>query len=180
MNQKAIGVIMILIGILLLFQTYSLQKEQNIYINQIILTTGSCFLDDGTCLHEEKNSVMTNIGYILATIILIFGIYITFFDKTTKTLLEHQKNITSALTENTKLQKEKDEFTAFLAGFDEREQKVLKTIKEQDGILQSTLRYKTNLSKAMLSNILFDLEKKGYISRKDKGKSKQIFLIKKY
>ena len=75
---------------------------------------------------------------------------------------------------------EKDAFDAYLAAFEPQEQLILKAIREQDGILQSTLRYRVGMGKASLSLKLAEFEKKGIISRKEKGKSNQIFLRKRF
>ena len=65
-----------------------------------------------------------------------------------------------------------------LTGLDEDEKKVLTAVKEQDGISQSTLKYRTDLSKTKLSVILSQLEKKGLIAKVKKGKTNDIFLKK--
>ena len=57
---------------------------------------------------------------------------------------------------------------------------VIKAIKENEGITQSTLRFKTNFSKATLSQHLKKLEERKFISRTPKGKTKQVFLVKKF
>ena len=48
-----------------------------------------------------------------------------------------------------------------LAGYTDEEKKVVKAVKEQDGITQSTLRLRTDLHKSKLSIVLDGLEKKG-------------------
>lgn len=69
-----------------------------------------------------------------------------------------------------------DKFSLLLRPLDENERKVLIAIKEQEGITQSTLRYRADLSKAKVSQILTDFEKKQLIERKAKGKTYSVFL----
>ena len=59
---------------------------------------------------------------------------------------------------------------------DDNERKVLKAIKEQEGITQSTLKFRTDLSKAKVSQILTDFEKKHLIKRESKGKTYSVYL----
>ena len=54
------------------------------------------------------------------------------------------------------------------------EQKLMRTIKEQEGITQATLRLKTDFSKTKLSFILADLEKKGLIQKEISGKTNKL------
>lgn len=54
--------------------------------------------------------------------------------------------------------------------------KVMKAIKDHDGITQSTLRLRLDLSKAKLSYVLQELEKRNLIKRIKKGKTLQVFL----
>lgn len=69
-----------------------------------------------------------------------------------------------------------DKFSLLLRPLDENERKVLIAIKGQKGITQSTLRYRADLSKAKVSQILADFEKKNLIERKAKGKTYSVFL----
>ena len=56
------------------------------------------------------------------------------------------------------------------------EQRVIKTVREQPGITQNTLRLRANMSKAKLSYVLQELEKRGLIKRIKKGKTLSIHL----
>ena len=51
----------------------------------------------------------------------------------------------------------------------------LKKTKEQEGITQNTLRFKVDMSKAKLSYVLQDLEKRGLIKRVKKGKTFEVY-----
>ena len=180
MNQKQIGIILIIIGILVAGFTYLVKVREDSHINEIIKTTGSCYLTDGTCLHEDRDYKLFIFGGILSASLIILGVYLIFFDKTQKILAETQVQVSTALSEAKKQEKIKDEFSAFLSGFNEDEQTVLKAIKEQDGIKQSTLRYRIGMSKTTLSLMLKSLEGRGIISRKEAGKTNEIFLRKKF
>ena len=177
MNQRHIGIIIAIIGILLVVFVYMNKVREDKYIKEIMKqSNGSCFLEDGTCLHADRTFTLYLIGGSLAVSMAILGVYLIFFDKTQKVLAEHQVKVSSALKEA----KEKDEFTAFLSGFKQDEQAVLKAIKEQDGIQQSTLRYRTGMSKTSLSLMLQALEQRDIIKRKPSGKTNEIYLRKKF
>ncbi len=180
MNQKQIGIIILILGILLtMFVTVEI-KKQNTYIDWFIEEQGTCYLNDGTCLHEERSYLSFIFGSAIAIALVLFGIYLAIFDKTQMKLAKHQKEIALALKESKKQEKEKSNFEAFLAGFNADEQKVLKTVKEQEGIKQATLRYKTGMSKTSLSLLLKKLEEKEIISRKPEGKTNKVYLRKRF
>ena len=71
---------------------------------------------------------------------------------------------------------EQGKFDLVLKGMDENEKKVLKAIKEQTGITQSTLKFRTDLSKAKISQVLTDFEKKDLVRREEKGKTFELYL----
>jgi uncharacterized membrane protein len=179
MNQKHIGILLMIVAVLIAGFTYTAKARETAYINQITLEEGSCFLEDGTCLHEQSLPWYV-LGWAIAGVLFLFGSYLTFFDKTQEVLTKHQVIVSQALESAKKQEREKDEFKAYLAGFNAEEQKVLQAVKDQEGIKQSTLRYKTGLSKTGLSLILQSLEERDIISRKESGKTKEVFVRKKF
>jgi uncharacterized membrane protein len=179
MNQKHIGIMLLIVSVLIALFVAVSQLNESSYVKEYVMNEGTCFLEDGTCLHKQ-NLPLYIFGWVLSASILIFGIYLVFFDKTQKFMTEHQIKVSEALSSAKKHEREKDEFKAYLAGFEKDEQKVLSAIKEQEGIKQSTLRYRTNISKTALSLILKALEDKKVITRKPSGKTKEIYLVKKF
>ncbi|MBU2634069.1 MAG: MarR family transcriptional regulator [Nanoarchaeota archaeon] len=176
MNQKQIGIIIIILGVLLTMFTYVVKIKEDNSINFIVQQQGSCFLDDGTCLHADRDYSLYVFGFILSAALIILGFYLIFFDKTQEILAKHQIEVSSALKEAKKNDGEKGKFDAFLSGFNKDEQTVLRAIKEQEGIKQATLRYKIGMSKTGLSLTLKSLEERGIISRKPSGKTNEVFL----
>jgi DNA-binding MarR family transcriptional regulator len=172
MNQKIVGAILIAAGIILAVFVFMAKAREDAYINNIIAETGSCYLKDGTCLHDSRDYSLYIGGWVLSAALALLGVYLLLFDRTTQLMLAHQERIAGDL----KAANKKDEFKAFLSGFNEDEQKVLKAIREQDGIQQSTLRYRTGQSKTGLSLMLKEFEKKGIITRKESGKTNEIYL----
>ena len=70
-----------------------------------------------------------------------------------------------------------EKFSLILRALSDEEKQVMKEVKENQGITQSTLRIKIGMSKAKLSYVLSDLEKKGLIKRVKKGKTLAIYQI---
>lgn len=181
MNQRQIGVIVIIIGILFSLFLFIAKAREDQYMREIMdLNQGSCFLEDGTCLHADRSFLLYVFGGVMSLSSVVLGIYLVFFDKTQQMLASQHKEVSLALKEAREKEKEKDEFNAFISGFNEDEQKVLKAIKEQEGIQQSTLRYRTGMSKTALSLLLKSLEDRDIITRKHSGKTNMIFLRKKF
>jgi len=179
MNQKQIGIIVLVIGIIMMGFSFFIHERNKAIADYVLNSTGACILADGTCLHETANTLPV-IGWIISGGLLLLGLYLVFFDKTQQKLAAHQVQVTQALENASKHEKERDEFTAFLSGFTADEQDVIKAIKEQDGIQQATLRYRLGMSKASLSMLLQSLEKRGIISREEEGKTNLVYLRKKF
>jgi ribosomal protein S25 len=176
MNQKQIGVIVLIIGILAAVFVYMAKLKEDASIKLIVQETGSCYLADGTCLHQDRNWTPYILGGIISAALTMLGIYLIVFDKTQAILVQQHHEVSQALKEA----KHKDEFNAFLSGFRDDEKAVLKAIREQEGVTQSTLRFRTGMSKASLSLLLKSLEERDIISRRESGKTNNVYLRKKF
>ena len=122
------------------------------------------------CQRVESLVGLSHIAVGLISFIGALGIYLLFFSTSEEAILrrlEEEKNIKIG----------QDKFGLILKAMDDNEQKIIKAIKEQEGITQSTLKFRTDLSKAKVSQILTDFEKKHLIKRELKGKTYSVHLM---
>ena len=148
MNNIKIGVVLVILSILfgaIFFFLLSQIREEQIELG--------CIPQKEKCLQIESNLSITHVGVGVIVAALMLGLYLIFFSKGERAILERLEE-----EKDKKLAEEK--FAILLRAFDKNEQAVLKEIKGQPGIEQNTLRLKTGLSKAKVSQILTDLEKK--------------------
>lgn len=169
MENKQLGIILLIVGIILSSTIYGIKSKEDSLIDKVVDEQGSCFLEDGTCLHSDRNIGMYVFGLIVSAAVIALGLYLIFFEKS-------QKEILSTLEKHKKIQVKEEKFDILLKGLDQDEKKVLKAVKEQDGITQQTLRLRTDLHKSKLSIVLDGLAKKGLVKKVPKGKTNQIFL----
>jgi len=121
------------------------------------------------CQRVESLLGLSHISVGLISFIGALGVYLLFFSTSEDAILRR-------LEEEKNMNIEQDRFGLILKSMDENEKKVIKAIKEQAGITQSTLRYRTDLSKAKISQILTDFEKKHLVKREEKGKTYSVYL----
>lgn len=163
---------MVIVSVLLLIALSFIVIEINKILDKTIEANvnekGECEHDaeTGFCPFETKAKLAFPIyfGWTLIALTFLFGIYLIFFSKK-----EIEKK-------PVKIEKKQDKFKIILSALDEDEQKIMNAVKEQDGIKQSTLRIRTDMSKTKLSLVLKDLEKKNLIKKVAKGKTNQVFL----
>ena len=122
------------------------------------------------CQRIESLLGLSHIAVGLISFIGALGIYLLFFSTSEEAILKR-------LEEEKKMKIGENKFELILKAMDENEKNVLKAIKEQEGITQSTLKYRTDLSKAKVSQILTDFEKKNLVKREAKGKTYSVYLI---
>lgn len=165
MDNKNIGLTVIILSILIFI----------ILIN-FIGRIDSGASKDGCYENKECKSLGTVLNYSHLGIGIIFalfslGIYLIFFGRSEQALLE-------------KLEKEKDnllkedKLKIISMMLDKNEQKIFDVVREHEGITQNMIRFKTDLSKAAVSQILSNFEKKNLVRREPNGKTYSVYLIK--
>ena len=122
------------------------------------------------CQRVQSLMGLSHIAVGLISFIGALGIYLLFFSTSEEAILRRHE-------EEKSTKSEWDKFELVLKGMDDNEKKVLKAIREQEGITQSTLKFRADLSKAKISQILSDFERKSLIRREAKGKTYSVYLI---
>ncbi len=151
MENKKLGILFVIIS--LVFFVFLIYFGNIFYSNQI-----------GESILSVVHVAFGFFGFMLG-----LGFYLLLFNKTDERIMKRLED-----EKNKKIEDEK--FEIILMALDDFEKKVLKAVKEQDGITQSTLRLRTNMSKAKLSYVLQELEKRNLIKRTPKGKTLEIYL----
>jgi len=178
MDNKKIGFLIIFIGIIFTIVLFIFKIQLTILTNSLMtLSGGTCISETGDCIHEQSNLPFV-IGIVAIVLTISFGIYMIYISKTTKFYENAHKDILDTIKSAKKTESKEERFKILLEGLDEDEKKVITSVKEQDGISQSTLRYRADLSKSKLSMVLSQLEKKHLITKVKKGKINNIFLKK--
>mgnify|MGYP001586779605 CR=1 FL=1 len=182
MQNKNLGIILIVLSVIIIISLlfFKAQFQDTFGIH----STAECPHDlakGERCPYEKLVDILPYFYSSITFLVVVglIGIYMTFFiDREKEAIQEYQDKITKTLGNIKKKEFKEDKFNLILSALNEYEQKVIKAVKEQDGITQATLRIRTDLSKTKLSFILADLEKKGLISKVLKGRTNQIFLKK--
>jgi len=121
-----------------------------------------CQHDDGIVCPMEDSALEKAAFYTISSSIIVLGFiggYMSFS------------------TEDKLVLGEESRFETVLSILSEDERSVLEAVSEQEGIKQSTLKYRVDFSKSKLSKILKDLEEvRDLITREKSGKTNKVYL----
>jgi len=176
MDNKKLGIALIIAALIIVGIFFFIRSEMERLIGIQVANTGSCYQGQ-VCSHENANTT-TYIGIGLAAFIAALGVFLLFFEKSQKVIMESHEKITTALQKDAKEKIEEEKFKVLLAGLDEEEKKVITAVREQEGIQQSTLKYRTGLSKTKLSMVIKGLEAKNLVTKEESGKTNKIHIKK--
>ncbi len=169
MRIKNIGLILVLVGIALLTLLLTFQLQ----IQEAGKETCPAIIEGKPCPYHEENPYTYFIIFsALIAAVFVTGLFFIFYYGKVE-----EKEL-SRISEKESEEEEKERFELMLSGLEEDEKKVMRAIKEQDGISQSTLKIRTDLGKTKLSLVLKNLEKKGFLKKVPKGKINHIYLKK--
>jgi ribosomal protein S25 len=163
MENKKLGIILVIISMVVLTAFFSVNSSFSLRAQEL-----GCY-SKPNCLPLEKNFSFIHVGIGVFSFLLSLGIYLLFFNKTEKAILDK-------LEDEKKRKIEEGKFESFLKGLDSFEQRVVTLVRDQPGITQNLLQIKAEMSKAKLSYVLQDLEKRGIVKRVEKGKTLAVYL----
>lgn len=153
-----IGIALIFFVILFIFKA----QLDNVIQLQMKASGGTCFDEQGNCLHQQSNIPFIS-GLIISFLTLAFGIFLLFFDN-----IKKEKKIPKKDIANNK---------ETLAKLNTDEKNIYNLIVEAEGtIFQSELVEKTDFSKVKITRILDKLEGKDIIERKRRGMTNVVIL----
>tara|TARA_Y100000310_G_scaffold320377_1_gene376780 strand:- start:1127 stop:1624 length:498 start_codon:yes stop_codon:yes gene_type:complete len=163
MENKKLG--LLLVGISLVFGFFlvdyiGVMNEQSDELG--------CNAAEG-CVAVASSLDMSHAAFGFFGFMLALGFYFLFFNKTEQKIFDRLEDEKMKLVE-------KEKFMLILKALDEYEKRVMQIVKEQDGITQNTLKLRANMSKAKLSYILQELERRGLVKRIRKGKTLEVHL----
>lgn len=177
MNKK-LGFVIILFGILLVILLFLFKAREDYYISLYVKQEETCFLEDGTCLHEDRNFLVYIFGSVLSVLLIFLGLFLIFsyeikrknkYNGINNENINDEKNQKNLVKENNKLLDKSNLLPD--------EKIVFEKIVESNGaIFQSELVEKTNYSKVKITRILDKLEGRGLIERKRRGMTNVVVL----
>lgn len=164
MNNKKIGVALLIFSLVLLIIFVVIIQSLKTEAKEL-----GCFADKG-CIRIENSLSLVHFAFGVFGFLFALAFYLLFFSAGEEAIVKRLETDTHRkLTES--------KFEIFLKGLDKDERIVVQAVRDQPGITQTTLRLRTNLSKAKLSLVVTDLEKRGILRRERKDKTFMIYLV---
>ncbi|MBU2638625.1 MAG: hypothetical protein KJ955_06640 [Nanoarchaeota archaeon] len=166
MNQKYLGLGIIIASLILLAAIISFRIELNNAAKQIVEQNEGMCIVDGECIHEETAyPVQTYGGIIVASLLFALGVYLTIASR----------KINAGYSKEESISREDIEKRHNLLNGDEK--KVVVLLKEADGTMfQSDLVEKSGFTKVKVTRILDVLEGKRLLERKRRGMTNVVIL----
>ena len=164
MDNKKIGFTLVAFSVILGLFAFQMISKYSATSNQL-----GCMSSPGC---QGVTNVINYTHLLVGVLFSLFslGVYILIFNSgSTEAILK-------------RLEEEKDKkiseerFGLLMKTLDPNEQKILNTLREKEGITQNMVTIKSGLSKAKVSLILSNFERKGMVKRENNGKTYSVYL----
>ncbi len=174
-GAKVIGAAVIVTTLLVMLfavrYTGSLAQQRNETVTQLasLPEHAQCSYGDSTCPQAQGNIVLPDVtGIALVLLALLLGLYLLRSERTSKGILDELRMRRSELSSS-----ERRDLVLSVLTKDER--RVIDAVLQQPGISQATLRLRTDFSKAKLSVLLKELERRGLVAKSTEGKTNAVY-----
>lgn len=165
MDNKKLGITLVIISVIFGLAAFQVISKYSASSSQMMCMTAPGCANIGSVLNYTHLAV----GVLFS--LLSLGVYILLFNSgSTEAILKRLED-----EKNTKISDGR--FTLLLKTMDPNEQKVLNSVKENEGIGQNMVTIKTGLSKAKVSLILSSFERKNLVKREPNGKTYSVYLL---
>ncbi len=164
MDNKKIGFTLVVLSVILGLFAFQIISRYSATNNQL-----ECMSPPGC---QRVASVMNYTHLLVGVLFSLFslGVYILLFNSgSTEAILKRLED-----EKDKKISEER--FGLLMKTLDPNEQKILNILKEKEGITQNMITIKSGLSKATVSLILSNFERKGMIKRENNGKTYSVYL----
>lgn len=158
-QEHLLGAALIILGAILLVLFYNVQAFASSAADQARANGGECSNEHG-CIYQQANGWFLK-GAVPSILVILAGIYTAYF-------LE--------ISEYRRRREDEHEFETLLRGLSQEQQAVMRAVKAEDGVTQSTLKYRVDQSKSKLSQTLSELEDRGLVNREQAGRTKRVYL----
>ena len=162
MLSKKFGYVLIVLSILLGFVMFFIWNSLNDTADKL-----GCY-PSPECARIQPLFTFTNLVLGVLAFLLSLGFYISFLSRTEESIIKRLEN-------DSKERLSEEKYSILIRGLDEHERKILSLIRGQPGITQATLRFKVDLSKAKVSEVVSGLEKKKLVRKKEAGKTYNLY-----
>ncbi len=131
--------------------------------NAAMVDTG-CSLEKGgqLCAAHQALPYQTAFGLVAAGLIAAVGLLLIIQDK--------------QIVQEKKVEAQSSAELAVMRVLTDDERKIIEAVQKEPGVTQSTLRFKTDFSKAKLSELLTGLERRNLVKKQLDGKTNKVFL----
>ena len=127
-----------------------------------------CFPSED-CRPIQQSISLSHIAFGVFGFILALSIYLLFFGKGDEAIVKRlEKDSQAALAE--------EKFSILLKALDPSERKILTLVRNEEGVTQNMLPVRSGLSKAKVSYVITELERRELIRRVQKNKTQAVYL----
>lgn len=165
MDNKKLGATIVLLSIALGIVGLGVINKYSATNNQMGCMTAPGCQSVGSVL----NYTHLVVGILMS--LLSLGIYMVMFHK------DSEYAVLRKLEEEKLRKLNEGKFDILMKTLDENEQRILNTLREKDGVSQHMVTLKTGLSKAKVSLVLSNFERKNLIKREVNGKTYSVYLM---